>query len=50
VCLCYFMLGQCSDLNESAPHRPVCLHAWPLVGGSIWEGFGGVALLVEVYH
>ena len=37
-------------LNENVLHRLICLNIWSLVGGTIWEGLGGVALLQEVYH
>lgn len=31
-------------LNENGPHRPIYVTAWPLVGGTVWEGLG-VALV-----
>lgn len=35
-------------LKENGPNR--FIHAWFPVGGSIWEGLGGVSLVEEVYH
>jgi hypothetical protein len=38
----------CSDLHENVPHRLRCLNTWSPVGGTVWIGLGGVALLEEV--
>ena len=46
----YWWKADQSGLNEYGPNRLVCLNAWSLVGGTVWEGLGGVALLEEVYH
>lgn len=35
-------------LNDNGPHKLMCLNALSLVGGTIWEGIRGVALLEEV--
>jgi hypothetical protein len=37
-------------LNENGPHRFIYLSAWSSVGGTLWEGLVGVALLEEVCH
>jgi hypothetical protein len=39
----------CGDLNENGPIGS-CLNTWSLASGTVWEGFGGVALLEELYH
>jgi hypothetical protein len=41
---------KCSGLNENRPHRLICLNAWLSVGGTVWEGLGGVAFWKEVCH
>jgi hypothetical protein len=40
----------CDALNEKCPLRRKYLHVWSSVGGTVWEGLGGVALLEEVRH
>lgn len=35
----------CGGLNVNSPYRLTVLNAWSEVGGSIWEGLGGGALL-----
>ena len=35
-------------LNENDPHRLIYLNAWSPVGGTIWKGLGGVALLEKM--
>ena len=37
-------------LNENGSHRLIYLNVWSPVGGPVWEGLGGVALLKEVCH
>lgn len=37
-------------MNETSPHRPICLNTWSPCGGSVWEGLGGVILLGVVCH
>lgn len=32
-----------NDLNENDPHEFICLTTWSPVGGTVGEGFGGVA-------
>lgn len=39
----------CRALNEHGPHRLRYLIIWSPVGGTLWEGLGGTALL-EVCH
>lgn len=36
-----------SETNENAPHRLIYLYVQFTVGGTVWEGLRGVALL---YH
>jgi hypothetical protein len=36
-------------VSENGNYRLVCLRAWSLVGGTIWEALVGVALLEEVW-
>ena len=43
-------LGHCSGLNKIDPYRLIYLNTYPPVGGIVWEGLGGVALLEEVSH
>jgi hypothetical protein len=40
----------CDGLNKDDPHRLICLNTWPLVGGTVREGSGGVVSLKEVCH
>ena len=40
----------CIVLDEKGPHRLIHLNSWSLVGGTIWEGLEGVALLEEVCY
>ena len=40
----------CGVLNEIVPHRLIYLNHGLPDHGTVWEGFGGVALLEEVYH
>lgn len=35
-------------LNETAPHRLKCLHAWTPVSGPLEKRFGGMPMLEEV--
>ena len=35
-------------LNGNGPHKLIYMNAWSPVGGTIWVGLGGVALLEEV--
>ena len=37
-------------LDENGPHKFLFVNAWSPVGGTVWEGLGGVALLKEVCH
>lgn len=39
----------CGGFSKNDPHRPICLNAWAIVSGTVWEGLGGVAL-EEVRH
>ena len=48
--VCIFFLIYCGDLSENGPHRLVRLNAWSLVGGTVWKGLGGVALLEDLCH
>ena len=41
---------ECGGLNETGPHGVKCLNSWIPVGGTVWEGLGGVALFEEVCH
>lgn len=34
-------------MDENGPQRLICLNAWSLVGGTVWERLGGAALLAE---
>ena len=38
------------SLNENGPHSFIYLSVWSPVGGTVWEGLEGVALLVAVCH
>ena len=38
------MEAWCGGLNENGPHWLICLSAWSLAGGTVWEGLGGVVL------
>ena len=40
---------KCASLNENSSHMLICLNAWSLLGGTVWEGVGGVALLEEMW-
>lgn len=46
-CLFLFVCSSASDKNDF--HRFTCLNTWSPLGGSVWEGVGGVASL-EVCH
>jgi hypothetical protein len=37
-------------LNGNGPYRLIYLNTWSLIGETVWEGKGGVALLGEVCH
>jgi hypothetical protein len=41
-------LSHFGGLNENAPQRLIYLNTWSLVGVTIWEGLGDMALLIEV--
>ena len=45
-----FDVRDCGSLNENGPHRLVYLSAWSIVGRTVLEGLGGVALLEKVCH
>ena len=38
----------CAGLNEGGFHRFIYWKAWSPVGGTVWEGLGGMDLLEEV--
>lgn len=40
----------CGDLKDNGFYKLIYLNAWFLVSGTVWEGFGGVALLEEGCH
>jgi hypothetical protein len=40
----------CDSLNEDGSHRLIYLNTWSSVGGVVWEGLGGMALLEEMRH
>jgi hypothetical protein len=42
--------GTCGGFDETGPARLICVKAWSIVGGTVWEGLGAVALLEEVCH
>jgi hypothetical protein len=37
-------------VGQNGSHRLMCLSTWFPVGGTIWEGLGGLALLKEGCH
>lgn len=39
--------GECGGLNETIPHELRCLNPWSSVGGTVWVGLGGLALMEE---
>lgn len=43
-------LQLCGGVNETASHRPICWNIWSLVGGTVWEGLGGITLSEKLYH
>lgn len=43
-----FWLCLCGSLNENEPYKLIHSSTWPLVGGTIREELGGVALWKEV--
>lgn len=38
-----FCYEHCGGLNEDGPQRVIYLNTWSPVGGTSWEGLGGVA-------
>lgn len=40
--------GQYDGLNENSFHKVIYLNTWSTVGGSVWEGLGGVTMLEKV--
>lgn len=42
--------NQCGGLNKNGPNKLIGLNVWSPVGGIVWEGLGGVALLKEFCH
>lgn len=40
----------CDGLNMNGLHRFIHLNSWSSVGGSLWEGLGGIALLKVVRY
>lgn len=43
-----FISEHCDGLNDNGPHRCIYLNAWSAVGGTVWRGLGGVALVEEL--
>jgi hypothetical protein len=41
-------LACCGGFNKNGPHKLMYLNGWSPVGGTIWEGLGGVASLEEL--
>ena len=37
-------------LNENSHHRLIYLDTCSVIGGTVWEGLGGLAVLGEVCH
>jgi hypothetical protein len=40
----------CGGVNKNVSYQLTYLNAWCSVGGSVWEGLGGMTLLEEVCH
>lgn len=45
-----FLKEHCGDLNKLGPHGLLCLNAWSPDSRTVWQGFGGVDLLDEVFY
>lgn len=43
-------INMCGDLKATGFHKLIYLNAWFLVSRTVWEGFGGVALLEKGCH
>ena len=43
-------IRECGGLSENGPHRLMYLNTWSSIGGTVWEGLVGVALLEEMYY
>lgn len=44
------LIDRCAGLNEKCPPETQSLHTWSPIVGTVWGGFGAVALLEEVCY
>lgn len=49
---CFLLISKiaCGGVNENGSHMFIYLNSWSFVGGSTWEGLGGMVFLEEVCH